>query len=248
MTRPSTHIHGAGRAGRSLFGALTEAGWNVRLTGRGDDVSRALQALEEGGSDIVVLAVSDGAIAEVAASIEPGPGLVAHLSGSRTLDVLAPHDRRASLHPLMSLPNPEIGARRLADQCHFAVCGDAAIRSIVDALDGIGFDVADDDRATYHAAASVAANHLVTICAQVERLAGSIGVPTAAFWTMVATTVDNVTAIGPNAALTGPASRADWATIEAHLASIPSAERDLYRAVARATAELAGNDWPTELS
>ena len=38
---------------------------------------------------------------------------VAHLSGSLGLDALAPHPLRATVHPLVPLPNGEVGAARL---------------------------------------------------------------------------------------------------------------------------------------
>ena len=48
-------------------------------------------------------------------------------------------------------------------------------------LGGRAVDVEDPDRATYHAAASIAANHLVALIGQVERVAASIGLPLDAF-------------------------------------------------------------------
>ncbi len=233
------HIIGAGRAGRSLHRALREVGCEPELHDRTSDVKTVLR-----DADIVILAVSDGAIAEVAASIEPGDGVVLHLSGSRQLDVLAPHRRTGSMHPLMSLPDEMVGAARLLDACHFAVCGDPITSRIVARLGGIAFDVANEHRATYHAAACVAANHIVTLCAQVERLADAVDVPRSAFWAMVEASVANVTEMGATAALTGPAARGDWETIAGHLDAIGEGERALYRAVAKAAAELAGNDWP----
>jgi hypothetical protein len=51
--------------------------------------------------------------------------------------------------------------------------------------------------------------------------------------------LDDVNAMGVDAALTGPASRADMATIDAHLAAIPRSERSTYVALANAAFELA---------
>jgi len=45
--------------------------------------------------------------------------------------------------------------------------------------------------------------------------------------------------VGPQDALTGPASRGDMATIDAHLAALPEAERSTYVALAHAAFELA---------
>ena len=55
--------------------------------------------------------------------------------------------------------------------------------------------------------------------------------PLEAFLDLVRATVDNVAALGPAGALTGPAARGDWETIEAHLAALDPAERDAYRAM-----------------
>lgn len=198
-------------------------------------------------TDLLILAVPDGVIADVATAIRPGEGVVAHLSGSRTLDVLEPHAKRASIHPLMTLPDADRGGAHLLDDCAFAVSGDAIARQLVDALGGRAFTVDDEDRATYHAAASIAANHLVALCAQVERLAASIGAPPDAFWDLATASLDNVRGSGSIDALTGPASRGDWATIAAHLASLPASEHDLYRELSKAAADLAGQTWPPNL-
>src|ERR1700687_698835 len=103
---PSVTIVGPGRAGRSLAIALTDAGWPApTLLGRGDDLRSAAR-----GADLLVLATPDRAIAAVATTVEPDPGTtVVHLAGSLCLDVLAPHVRRASIHPLVALPTPAIG-------------------------------------------------------------------------------------------------------------------------------------------
>ncbi len=238
----SVRIIGSGRAGGSLARALRTVGLTVDLLDRNCDPTTALE-----GTDVLVIAVPDDVIAEVAAAVKPGEGVIAHLSGSRTLDVLAPHARRASLHPLMSLQDPERGAARLLDSCAFAVSGDPSAVELVDALGGTSFTVDDGDRAAYHAAASIAANHLVALCAQVERLAHHIGAPPEPFFDMAAAALDNVRSSGAATALTGPASRADWETIESHLDSLPQAEHQLYRAAAKAAADLAGHPWPAHL-
>ena len=146
------------------------------------------------------------------------------------LDVLAGHPRPAALHPLVALPDAETGAARLADGAWFAVAGDPLVEAVVADLGGQAFMVADEDRTRYHAAAVIASNHLVALLGQVERVAPE-GVPLEAFLALVRGTVDNVAALGPAAALTGPVARGDWATVEAHLAALPDDERPAYQAM-----------------
>lgn len=224
---PTVRIIGPGRAGRSLSLALGAAGWDVApLLGRHDDVGGAAA-----GVDVVVLATPDDAVGAVAGRVRPAPGtVVAHLSGSLGLDVLDPHPRRAALHPLVALPDPTTGAARLASGVTFAVAGDPMARAIVAALGGRAVDVPDGARAAYHAAACIAANHVVGLLGQVERVASSVGLPLDAFLGLAAAAVDDVARLGPRRALTGPAARGDWATLARHLDALDPAERPAYRA------------------
>ncbi len=183
------------------------------------------------GVDVLVIATPDAAVAEVAAQVRPNPdAVVLHLSGSLGLDVLAPHPRRASLHPLVPLPNPDVGASRLRSGVTFAVAGDPAARAMADALGGQVVEVADELRASYHTAATVAANHLVALLGQVERIAATAGLPLSAFAGLIRAAADDGLALGPGAALTGPAMRGDWATLDRHrsvLGSMPGGRTEL---------------------
>jgi predicted short-subunit dehydrogenase-like oxidoreductase (DUF2520 family) len=228
-------IIGAGRAGLSLGRALENAGWTVSYLPRGDSVAEAAADVE-----LLVIATPDGAIAGVAEAVEPVPAtVVAHLSGSLGLAALAPHSRRAAVHPLVALPDPDIGSARLAGRAAFAVAGDPLGRAVVEALGGRAFEVSDDARTAYHAAACIASNHLVALLGQVSRVAAGAGVPLDAFLELARTTIDNVAALGPSAALTGPVARGDWETVAHHLAALNEDERPAYQAMADQAARLA---------
>jgi pantoate--beta-alanine ligase len=217
-----------------LLAALERGGWQAMpVLGRHDDVTTAAE-----GVDVLVLAVPDGAVADVASSIESVPStVVVHLAGALGLGVLAPHERRASLHPLRAIPT---GDTDLAGGW-FAVSGDAVVEAMVESLGGRVVRVADADRLTYHAAAVVASNHVVALLGQVERLASQIGVPLDAFLDLARGSLENVAALGPAAALTGPVARGDWATVHAHLDALPRDERTAYATLAREAAKLASD-------
>jgi predicted short-subunit dehydrogenase-like oxidoreductase (DUF2520 family) len=235
----SIRIIGPGRAGTSLAAALSARGWDFAgFLGRRDDLSGAAR-----GVDVLVLATPDDAIAEVAAAVEPVPTTaVVHLSGSLGLHVLAPHPRPACLHPLVPLPNATVGAARLRSGVTFAVAGDQVARAIVDSLGGRVVEVADEDRAAYHAAACIAANHVVALLGQVERVAASVGLDLESFLPLTRAAVDDVAALGPGAALTGPALRGDWATLSRHLDALPEGERAGYQAGAALATRLVQTD------
>ena len=223
----SLRVIGPGRAGTALGRALAAAGWDVaEPVRRGEDPASAAA-----GVDLLVIATPDAAVAEVAAAVQPvATTVVAHLVGSLGLDVLAGHARPAAVHPLRSIPTPDtdlVGA-------WFAVAGDPLAGELVEALGGHRVAVADADRAAYHAAACIASNHLVALLGQVERVAATAGVPLAAYLDLVRQTVDNVAALGPVDALTGPVRRGDEATIARHLAALDPVERPAYEAMADA--------------
>ena len=233
----SIRIIGPGRAGTSLAAALSARGWAFAgFLGRHDELARAAE-----GVDVLVIATPDDAVAEVAAAVAPVPGTtVVHLSGSLGLDALAPHPLRAAVHPLVPLPNGEVGAARLVLGRHLRRgrrAGGAG--TWWPASGGRVVEVADDDRAAYHAAACIAANHVVALLGQVERVAASVGLDLESFLPLTRAAVDDVAALGAGAALTGPARRGDWATLSRHLDALPESERAGYQAGAALATRLA---------
>ncbi len=229
-------IIGPGRAGRSLATALTACGFHVEpILGREDDVTFAAE-----GVDVLIIATPDGVVAGVSRAVQPVPTTaVLHCSGALSLDVLARHARRGSLHPLVTLPDPVIGGARLRSGGFFAVAGDPAATDLALALGGQPIVVADGARTTYHAAACIAANHIVALLGQVQRVAAAAGLPLEAFLGLARGALDDVTLVGPERALTGPARRGDEATVDAHRLAIRSLLGE---------AELAGYDAGTALA
>jgi predicted short-subunit dehydrogenase-like oxidoreductase (DUF2520 family) len=254
---------GPGRAGSAVALALADRGWRpVAVAGRSADApstqklaarlgARAVGVADAGrDADVVVIATPDAAIADTAAALAPAlrPGsLVIHLSGASTLQeldgvVLArPDVQIGSLHPLQTLPSGDSGRARLAGSwC--AVDGSPRVERIALTVGMRPFRLDPADRVRYHAAASVASNHIVALLGQVERLAANAGVPFEAFLPLVRGAVENVSELGPADALTGPVARGDHETVARHLDALPADERDAYRALVREARRLAGRD------
>jgi len=211
-------IIGRGRMGTALAVALGSAGYDVSgPLGRGADGAAA---------DAVLLCVPDAEIAGAAARIAPGP-LLGHCSGATGLDPLTPHEA-FSLHPLMTVT---------ADGGDFAGAGAAIAGStpralgfaseVAHALGMRPVEIAQADRAAYHAAASIASNFLITLEAAAERVAGAAGVERAQLVPLVRATVENWARVGPERALTGPVARGDEATVERQRAAVAEVAADL---------------------
>ncbi len=229
-------VIGPGRAGSSLATALSRAGWEVHpALGRGDDLSAAA-----GGTDLLVIATPDHAIAEVAHAVKPVERtVVAHLSGSAGLHPLLAHKRRAVLHPLVALPDPERGAERLVGAWFgLAEEGDPLVTEAVASLRGRVVHVAETGWGRYHAAAVIASNHLVALLGQAQRVAASVGAPVEAFLDLARGSLADVAALGPKDALTGPVKRGDDATVARHLDALPPEERAAYEAMANEARKL----------
>ena len=225
-------IVGAGRAGTSFSTALAASGHDVQLIHH--DELHLISA-----PDVILLTVPDDFIDVIALQIPQNENqIVAHVAGSRTLSVLGEHPRVASIHPLMALPSGDLGAARLYGAT-YCVAGDDGIREIATALNGRIITLSDEQRTLYHATAVVAANHLVALMGHVKELAEAAGLSLEDFSPLAEQSLRDVKEVGPQDALTGPASRGDMATIDAHLAALPEAERSTYVALANAAFELA---------
>ncbi len=103
------------------------------------------------GFDVVILAVADAEIARAAGALQVGP-LVGHCAGSLGLEVLSPHEA-FGLHPLMTV----IGDSAQFAGAAVAVAGSTpralgAAHALAEALGMDAFEIADIDRAAYHAA------------------------------------------------------------------------------------------------
>jgi len=234
-------IIGGGRLGNALTGPLARAGIDVLgPLGRGSDAAAA---------DVVLLCVPDAEIAGAAAVLAPGR-LVGHCSGASGLDLLAPHEA-FSLHPLMTVT---------ADGAVFAGAGAAIAGStpralavaaaLAAALEMRAVHVPDDARTTYHAAASVASNFLITLEAAAERLAGEAGVERQLLVPLVRATVENWARVGAERALTGPVARGDEVTVSAQREAIRERAAELlplFDALVDATRALAGRDREAQL-
>jgi predicted short-subunit dehydrogenase-like oxidoreductase (DUF2520 family) len=195
------------------------------------------------GDAAVLLCVPDDAIPVAAAAIVAGP-VVGHCSGVSGLAVLG--DREAfSVHPLMTVTTSGADFRGV----YAAVAGStpAALgvaRSLAGALELTPVEVADTDRAAYHAAAAFAANFLVTVESAAAQLMSTTGLDRAVLLPLARAALDNWGRIGPSA-LTGPVARGDAGTVSRHRAVI--AERTpeltgLFDALVLATERLAGRN------
>lgn len=197
--------------GRALAAALPASGIPVRgPLGRGE---------RRDGDAVVLLCVPDREIAAAASAVAPGR-LVGHCSGTATLDVLGAHEA-FSMHPLMTVA---ADARAEFAGAGCAIAGSTTrardvARAVATAVGMRAVEVAEADRALYHAAASMASNYLTTLEYAAQELVAQAGVPRELLVPLVRAAVENWAAQGAGA-LSGPIARGDADTVARQRAAV----------------------------
>jgi predicted short-subunit dehydrogenase-like oxidoreductase (DUF2520 family) len=241
---PRLALIGRGRVGGALARAGEVAGLELAVAGREDALTAAASA------EAALLCVPDSVIPEACTAIAeavPPLRLVGHVSGASTLDSLRAATERGAqafgLHPLQTVPDESTdltGAPcAVAGATHEAV---AFATSLAEALGMRPFEVPEERRAAYHAAAAIASNFLVALEESAAGLLGAAGVddPRELLAPLVLRTAANWAERG-SGALTGPIARGDTRTVEAHLAALREAAPELlpmYEALAERTRAL----------
>lgn len=255
-------VVGPGRAGTALAMAAHAAGHEVvavmaRRMEAAEDAAASLGAAravlignDVPPSDLIVVATRDDTISEVAGEIAPSvreAGGVVHISGLASIEALAPIARvgvaTGSFHPLQTFPTPEAGAAGLPGAWIGVTTRNRRLRGelheLARSLGSVPFDLADEAKGLYHAAASAASNFLLASLVMAADLFEEAGVPFEAARPLVEAAVSNAFELGPRSGLTGPVARGDVATVEAQLAAVTGSASSHARAFKSLVSELA---------
>ncbi len=264
---PVIGIVGAGAVGTALGVALSRGGWPIHAVASRDagrrerfrslvDVSRVFAdpepILDE--VELIVLAVPDDAVARLAASLRMYSGqAMIHTSGALGAEVLAPAmaagTQIGAFHPLVAFADTERAVADLHGATVAIEADDQLAGMLADMADAVGATavrLAPGSKAAYHAAAVLAAGGFIALLDAIAELGRVAGLDEAGslsiYGPLIEGTLGNARALGIRAALTGPMTRGDLGTLEAHLATLQAHAPDvvdLYGAAARREIELA---------
>ena len=268
-TAPTLNLIGAGRLGRTLahlwhtHGTYTVQAVHTRSAASAQTAVAEIsagQAFEQLAhmppAHVWLLAVPDGQISAAAhalATLHHPPAIAWHASGYWSADLLRPLAEQgwhtASTHPAFSFAQ----VAQSVSQFPGTLCaleGDATARTEAErAYHAIGaqcFPLTAEAKPLYHAAAVLASNFLPVLHAAASELWQHAGVPAAHVPTLangfVQRATANLQALGPQAALTGPAARGDTAVVQAQttaLAAHDAALGEAYAALSTLAARLA---------
>lgn len=271
MTEKQIAVIGPGKVGVSIAMMAKSAGLAVvAIGGRnpervslassllGRDVHQGSIFEAAGKAEVVLIAVSDDSIESVCGELASTKSfkkgtVVAHFSGALTSAVLKSAKEAgcfvASAHPLRSFALPGVNAARAGE--YWFVEGDeeatVVMDSIIGSIGGCVAHITKEAKPLYHAASVVACNYLVVLLDVAYQLMKETGVDPEvardALMPLVSGTIENISKIGPEKALTGPISRGDKDTVSLHLKHISQLKdgtfADVYRTMGSATVDLA---------
>jgi predicted short-subunit dehydrogenase-like oxidoreductase (DUF2520 family) len=264
---PVIGIVGAGAVGTALGVALRRGGWPVKAVASRDAARRErFTSLVEGSRafaeptalmdevELILVAVPDDAVARVAGELHMYSGqAMVHTSGALDASVLAPAmaagTQVGSFHPLVAFADTERAVAALRGAT-IAIEGDdqlaALLARMAEAMGATAVRLAAGSKSAYHAAAVLAAGGFVALLDAIAELGRVAGLDEqgslAIYGPLIEQTLGNARALGIRAALTGPITRGDRGTLEAHLATLRAhapGVLDLYVAAAEREIALA---------
>lgn len=266
-------VVGAGRVGRALVRRLRELGWKIGVVVTQSEASsrRAVRFIGAGTpyggltrhvllSQVILISTPDDIVSDVARELARMGGeelrgkFFLHTSGALDAHVLAPLKEFGaavgSMHPLQTFSG--VGAPDLAGKV-FAVEGDVlavrAARQIARALGGSPVQIRSGKKILYHAAAVLAAGHVLALVEAATQLLISLGIKrseaTRALLPLTRQVLDNFERVGPRAAWTGPLARGDYRIVESHLRALCDSRQEValaYEALNRLAARVLAQD------
>ncbi len=269
----SLAIVGAGRVGSALGRRLSEVGWKIGAVVTRSEASarRAVRFIGAGkacagmttrilASRVILIATPDDEIALVSQDLarigeaQLAGSVVLHTSGAMDSEVLeALRERGAkvgSLHPLQSFSGvavPSLEGRI------FTIEGETqavrVARRIARALGGSPVRIAGSKKLLYHAAAAMAAGHVLAVEEAATQLLVSLGMKRSeavrGLLPLTRQVLENFERLGPRPAWTGPLSRGDYKIVRAHLNALQNSPREFasaYEALNRLAARVLSQD------
>ncbi len=238
-------VVGTGRVGSVLGAALTRAGHLVVAgTGVSAESRRRAERLLPGvplvpadeavqQADLVLLTVPDGELAALIEGLASTGAwqvgqLAVHTSGASGIAVFDPVITMGvvgmALHPVMTFAGRPEDVQRL-DGAAFGVTAPEEFRPVAETLvielGGEPVWVPESARPRYHAGLSMGSNYLVTLVNDSRDVLAAAGVehPDRLLAPLLSASLDNALRLADDA-LTGPVSRGDRGTLEAHVRAL----------------------------
>ena len=216
--------------------------------------TKQYQSIKEiiSSSDMIFFTVPDDRIREVWESARPYTHgkIIAHCSGIHSSNIFSDIDRTGSMaysiHPLCAISDRETSWQVLGDVL-FTIEGDARnISNIQDMFTQMGNRtcfISAENKIKYHAAASLASNHMTAVFFMAQKLFLECGFTeqqaNEELYRLAKGNLENIHAQGCIASLTGPVERGDKNTVQKHLDALNADMKKAYLENAKKLLEIA---------
>ena len=189
-------------------------------------------------SDIIIIAVSDDAISEVSNQLKNNNSLIAHTSGTVSLDAIK-SKRKGVFYPLQTFTK-----EKSIDFSKVPFCIEATndtdlqiLTNLAGAIDAKTYQITTAQRKKLHIAAVFVnnfSNHMYTIG---KEICDQHQVPFEILLPLIKETANKITEISPAEAQTGPGKRNDEQTIKNHLEQLNSQQQEIYSLITKSIQE-----------
>lgn len=232
LTNMQIVLLGTGKLANALGMALHQHGLQISgIWGRNSTKAKALAEKLDAkifdhpselprNADVYLVAVSDDAVRQVAATLGKVEGIVAHLSGSLPCELLgASHQRHGLMYPLQTFSH-----ERISDFSNIPILVQAhslrdleKLTQLASKLSSRVIKSTDAMRRRLHLAAVFACNFVNALYCMSNEILKSDGLDFDLLQPLILETAQKVTIMPPEDAQTGPARRGDENTIDRHL-------------------------------
>lgn len=218
----SVAIVGLGNVGSHLYHAFNATG-AVHVD---QFNSRDLEDMPK--VDVVIIAVSDDAIAEVSAKLEAS--LVVHTSGGVHISSINTKGNRGVFYPLQTFTKD-----KNVDFKSIPICIEAENKEDLQLLEKLTTTISDkvfhidsEQRSSLHVSAVFVNNFVNHMYVIAEDICKEHNVPFEVLQPLIRETSEKILSISPKKAQTGPAKRNDIQTIQKHLHLLNEQQKELY--------------------
>ncbi|GEP50957.1 hypothetical protein FNO01nite_16290 [Flavobacterium noncentrifugens] len=231
-------IIGSGNVAQHLISAFTESDRTevVQVFSRSNFESDTIPVVhnlnELAAADLYIIAVSDDAIAEVSSQLPFENRLVAHTSGSVSIDALNAKNSKAVFYPLQTFSKNKATDFKVIPICIETESGSDfdLVQKTAKSISEKVFSISSEQRKSIHVSAVFVNNFVNHLYKIGNDICNEHGLPFEILQPLIRETSEKIMTLSPKDAQTGPAKRNDLQTINAHLDFLSDEnQRNIYK-------------------
>ena len=245
MSELAYSIIGTGNVAHFFGSSLYKSGAKCRyIYSRDIDKSKELAAITEGeftddislvsdGADLVIIAVSDDAIEEVAKKIKPNKSILVHTSGNVSMKILGSYSKfYGVLYPLQSIRTTDSDKKEKVPLL-IEASSDKVEKKMIGFAELVSRDyrvITSEQRRKIHLVAVLLNNFVNHLGVIAEDILNTHNLKFDVLLPLLEKTVENIRAGNALNSQTGPAIRGDQSTIDDHMKQLKPEIQRLYKA------------------